>query len=156
MNDFLNVAKSLEIKEISKDVNCDVDDSSQDQLYDENIEPNNGNTQEEDTIVTPSNDESVVEHNGSQVVSHMNEAGQYPCDRCDKQFSYRKSLYQHIRSAHEGIKYPCNNCIYEATTRESLNRHFQTVHEGVKYPCNLCNSRFAEKAKLYFHRKNKH
>merc|ERR1712189_151204 len=32
MNDFLNVAKSLAIKDISKDVNCDVDDS-QDQSY---------------------------------------------------------------------------------------------------------------------------
>ena len=60
MNDFLNVAKSLEIKEISKDVNCDVDDSSQDQFYEENIEPKNGNAQEEDTVVTPCHDESVV------------------------------------------------------------------------------------------------
>ena len=55
MNDYLNVAKSLEIKEISKDVNCDVDDSSQDQFYEENIEPKNGNAQEEDTIEYPSN-----------------------------------------------------------------------------------------------------
>ena len=36
-NDFLNVAKSLEIKEISKDLNYDVDDSSQDQSYVINI-----------------------------------------------------------------------------------------------------------------------
>ena len=37
----------------------------------------------------------------------MNEAGQYPCDKCDKQFSYRHNLYRHIGIAHEGIKFPC-------------------------------------------------
>ena len=37
MNDFLNVAKSLKIKEISKDMNCEVKDLSQDLSYDENI-----------------------------------------------------------------------------------------------------------------------
>merc|ERR1712189_169580 len=38
MNEFLNVAKSLQIKAISKDVDQDVPDSQNDQEYDENIE----------------------------------------------------------------------------------------------------------------------
>merc|ERR1712243_190989 len=83
MNEFLNVAKSLEIKEISKDICSDSTDTSQDQSYDDIIESNIGDSQEEDTIVNPSNDEGVVEHMDmdTKVISHMNEAGQYPCNK---------------------------------------------------------------------------
>ena len=40
MNDFLNVAKSLEIKEITKEGDSNVADSSKDQECDKNIESN--------------------------------------------------------------------------------------------------------------------
>merc|ERR1712029_111799 len=51
MNEFLNVAKSLQIKEISKDVDQDVCDTPIDLEYDENIESNIGNLHEEKIIV---------------------------------------------------------------------------------------------------------
>merc|ERR1719342_1913567 len=156
MNDFLSVAKSLEIKEISKNVDCAVDDSSQDHSYDENIEPNNGETKEEDTIVTPRNDESVVEHKDSKVISQVNEAGQYPCYKCDKQFSYRRSLYQHNKSSHEGIKFSCSKCGYKATTKQTLVIHIQSIHEGLKFPCNMCEYKATQKHHLFRHKKNIH
>merc|ERR1712243_528225 len=90
MNKFLNVAKSLEIKEISKDVSCDAADTSQDQEFHENIEPNIGNSQGEETVVNLSSDKGEVEHINTKVISHTNEAGQYPCNKCDKQFSYKQ------------------------------------------------------------------
>ena len=36
-----------------KDVECDVDDQSQNQPYDENVEPNTGDSNEEDIICNP-------------------------------------------------------------------------------------------------------
>ena len=47
MNKFLNVTKSLEIKEISKDVDLHLPDLPNDQEYDKNSEPNIGNLHEE-------------------------------------------------------------------------------------------------------------
>merc|ERR1719378_802774 len=53
MNEFLTVAKSLEIKEISKDVGYDVPKSQDDQESYENIEPNIESFLEEKTVVSP-------------------------------------------------------------------------------------------------------
>merc|ERR1719342_1954702 len=69
MNDFLNVARSLEIKEISKDVDHDVPDSLNDQQCDENIEPIIKNSNEETTIESPSDVEGEMEHIDSKVKS---------------------------------------------------------------------------------------
>ena len=129
MQEFLNVAHSLEIKEIRKEINCVVSDTSQNLSCDE---PNIGNVHEEDFILkdfilNSSNDLDVVEHN---IISQMNAAGQYPCNRCDKQFSLRKNLYRHMRSTHEGVKFSCNDCDYKATRKQNLVIHIRSVHEG--------------------------
>merc|ERR1712243_203718 len=50
MNDFLTVSRSLEIREINKDVDHDVLDSPNDQEYDKNIELN---LHEEKNFVSP-------------------------------------------------------------------------------------------------------
>merc|ERR1719342_239029 len=124
MNDFLNVAKSLEIKEISKDVNCNVDDTSQDLSCDENIEQNLGNSHEEETIPNHGNEDGVGERKDN-VISNINKGGQYPCNKCDKQFSHRKSLNTHKKSVHEGIKFPCSECGYKGSTKQQLFIHIQ-------------------------------
>ena len=157
-NDFLNVAKSLEIKEISKDLNCDVDDSSQDQSYVINIKPNIENLHQEDTIVNPSIDDELLEHIDTKGKNHVNEAGKYPCNKCDKQFSHVPSLYKHKKSAHEGIKFPCRDyeCNYEATTKQHLGIHIQSIHEGIRYPCNMCVFKATTKGTLFIHKKIKH
>ena len=154
MNDFLNIARSLEIKEISKDVDHSVPDSQYDQDYDNNIDPNIGDLQEEETFLISSND-GETEHISSKVIS-QNEADQFPCSRCDKHFKYRQSLNRHIQYVHKGIKFPCNECGYEATERPSLLRHIQNVHEGIKFPCDFCDFKASRKDKLQSHKKNKH
>jgi len=154
MNEFLNVARSLQIKEISKDVDQDVPDTPIDLEYDKNIESNIGNLHEEKTIVNASDEE--IKQISSKVISQKNEAGQYPCNRCDKIFPYRFSLNRHIQSAHEGIKFPCKDCGYEATHKQDLLKHIQAVHEGIKFPCDLCDFKATRKYNLHTHKKNKH
>ena len=152
MNEFLNVARSLEIKEISKDVDQDVPDSLNDQEYDTNID----NSYEEKTLVSPSNVEREIKHKSDNVISHSNEAGKFPCNMCDKLYPNKGNLDRHIKSAHEGMKYPCNECRYEATTGQNLKTHIQAVHEGMKFPCDLCDFKATRKNHLYTHKKNKH
>ena len=149
MNDFLNVAKSFEVKEISKDV--EVDDASQDH-ENEVIEPNN----EKQTNVNLSTIKGEMEHMNIKLVSYRNEAGQYPCDKCDKIFTSTSNLFRHIRIAHEGIKFSCDDCLYKATTRQHLLTHIQAVHKGLQFPCDLCDYKAKQKSHLYTHKKNKH
>ena len=126
MTEFINVAKSLEIKAISKDVDNGVPDSNG-QEYDKNIEPHIGDFHKEKTIVN-SNVNGEIEHKSSKVMSHRNEAGQIPCNRCDKLYTHRDSLNRHIKSAHLGIKYPCNDCGNEFMQRSDLSRHIKAIH----------------------------
>merc|ERR1712243_72123 len=110
MYDFLNVAKSLEIKEISKDVEFE-------QTYSEN-------NKECDTMMNDNGFEAETIENSNTVAEDLgqadaklksyskNESGQYPCNKCDKQFANYKNLYRHIKSAHEGLRFSCNDCKY--------------------------------------------
>ena len=154
MNDFLHVAKSLEIKDIRKDV--DAPDSQNDQEYDTNIKTNIENCHEEKNIVHPIFEDGEINHKSSKVVSQKNEAGQFPCNRCEKLYTSRPNLSRHIQSAHEGIKFPCNDCGYKATIRQDLIRHIQSVHEGIKFPCDLCDYKATQKSYLVTHKRNKH
>ena len=155
MNEFLNVAKSLEIKEISKAVECNVADSSQDQEVDKNIEPNIKDFHEESLKMRLGKHEEETECMSIEVISQSNDAG-HPCNKCNKQFQKRGSLFRHMRSVHEGIKFPCNDCGYKATRNEDLQSHIQSVHEGIKFPCDLCDYVANIPRVLRKHKQNKH
>ena len=159
MNDFLKLARSLEIKEISQ--NVDFDDNEfpvQDQICDNSGKSNVQNIEfnylhEDKTIVKSS---ETGKEKKTILTNHSNARENFPCELCDKQFSYRRSLKQHIRSAHEGIKFHCENCGYEATTKQNLLSHIQNIHEGIKYPCSLCDYKTSFKGNLDAHKRNKH
>ena len=93
MNEFLNVARNLEIKEISKDIESDDNDKLRGQENDENDQQGN----EIDTKDKLSSNESYVLQDLGQdqtkVTGYKDVAGQYQCDKCEKTFSnYKKPL----------------------------------------------------------------
>ena len=128
MNNFLSVAKSLEIKEMSRDVNYDDLDSPNEEKFDENVEPNIGNLHDEKSTEIPIKVKVEIEHESSKVNSHRNEAAQLACHICDKQYTDRFCLNRHIQSIHEGIKFPCNDCGYTTTRKDRLNIHKKKTH----------------------------
>ena len=67
MNEFLNVAKSLEIKEISEDVECDDVDILRGKENDENVQVHN------EIIKTD-----------TQARGYKEKSVQYQCDKCEK------------------------------------------------------------------------
>merc|ERR1712243_192021 len=108
--------------------------SYQDQNFHENIHPDLKNSFEETTIVNENDVEGEMKHMGNNSTGYLNVACQYPCNKCDKQFTDRSNLFRHKKNTHEGIKYPCDDCSYKATRREHLLTHIKAVHEGIKFP----------------------
>ena len=186
LNEFLNVAKNLEIKVISKDVEFDEegakseepDDITSNVKYDEDAEPQR-NSDEYRNIMS-SKRIQLVDHSTIQGTSE----GMFKCDQCESKFTrkdsltlHRKSIHEgvkyacnqcdfeatqpvhlkiHIKSIHEGVKYACNQCDYQATQQSSLKTHIKSIHEGVKYACNQCDQQFKENSNLKKHIKSKH
>ena len=106
VDEFLNVARTLEIKELSRDVVYVGAGSSHNSNIDPKIEKSYGNKE----INNLSNAQGEIEEMSTNSNSHSNEAIQNLCNKCGKQFSTRPNLLKHIKNAHEGIKYPCDEC----------------------------------------------
>ena len=156
MNEFLNVAKSLEIKEISKDVECDNVDSIRGK---ENDEHNQVDKENEKNDISFNSDSYVVEEidqTNTKVTGFKDEAGKYQCSKCENQYSNHQSLWSHKKSVHEGIRYPCNKCNQSFTQKPKLRIHIESVHEEAKFPCDLCDRVFTQRKNLYRHQKNDH
>merc|ERR1712243_323861 len=98
-------ARSLEIKEISKDVEFDDNDTLRSQENEENHQLDDEISCNDKSSINQSYEE--MSQTDTKVISYKNEAGKYQCGKCEKHFSHQSSLNKHYKSAHEGIKYPC-------------------------------------------------
>ena len=156
MNEFLNVAKNLEIKEISKDVEYDDENVSneepeipQNETYaEEEVEPQ--------TNTLSSNVDSARRELKDNSQLKRTSEGRFSCDECESSFKRKNHLTSHIKSKHEGVKYACNQCDYQATQQSNLTVHIKSKHEGVKYACNECDQQFTLQHNLITHIKSKH
>ena len=128
MNEFLNVAKSLEFKELSKDVDCDDPGSSQNEVLDQDITPQIQNSYEKTTFAHTNNVKGEIEKIRTNGNGQWKEVVQYPCNDCDKNFSHKLGLYKHIKSVHEGAKYPCDECGHISTRKDHLHTQMKRRH----------------------------
>ena len=131
MNEFLNVAKNLDIKEIGKNV--------------VNEEEETGDT--ENSLQSDSSSSILTDHKKPMI---------YPCPQCDFQATHSNSLQRHVMSKHEGIKYPCKQCDYMATQTCHLQMHIKSKHEGIKYSCQQCDYQASYLSGLNSHVKSYH
>ena len=115
MNEFLNVAKQLEIKEISTGYEASETYQHHENFENfESIQSNNYGSYKK---------EHIEENAESNIGTHRNEIGQYLCNICKKHFGNTQNLKRHIKSVHEGIKYPCDLCGKTFTQKVWLDRH---------------------------------
>ena len=131
INEFLAVAKSLEIEEL-----CNAESETKN----DNNEPSPS-----DTVTYPDNFEEQTMKSSpmiNQAPKYIKERrdvvrvnGKYECDQCDKIYTKSSNLLRHRQSAHDGVKYDCDQCDYQATVQGNLKTHIQSKHEGVKYAC---------------------
>ena len=180
MDEFLAVAKSLQIKEL-----CNAQPESNDEPDDKPDEPSPCDPAtenlEEKTVMSDhikmqvplERQKRFVSVNGKyecdqchktypckQSLYRHNQTDhqgvKYVCDQCDYQARYQRNLTAHIQSKHEGVKYPCDQCKYQAPRQDSLTVHIKSKHEGIKYACDQCDQQFTQKNNLSTHIKNKH
>ena len=144
MDDFIAVAKSLEIKGL-----CNAETETND-------EPEDGKMPIEtfsEAIVEQTDDRTKQER---RALISTNSNGRYECEKCHKTYTCSTSLYTHKQSAHEGVKYACDQCDYQGSVKSDLRRHIQSIHEGIKYGCDQCDYQARRKDHLNLHIKSKH
>ena len=149
MDEFLAVAKSLEIKELC---NAETDDET----YNEPApcDPQTSTDEVKGEIdISNQMEEPAPKERRSGIV---NVNTKYECEPCQKIFTTSRGLYFHTQSVHQGVKYACDQCDYQATQQSNLNIHIQSKHEGVKYACDQCDYQAATQTHLTRHIRAKH
>ena len=149
MNEFLNVAKNLEIKEISKDVEFENENISNEEPEIPDKETNFEAEPQTNTDTASVQSMHLINSSHIQKTSE----GSFNCDQCESKFTQKKNLITHIQSIHEGVKYACNHCDQQFAQQSSLTSHIRSKHEGVKYACNHCDQQFAQRSGLYYHKR---
>ena len=158
IDEFLAVAKSLEIKELYTAItvtkNYPVDDpllQSKPALIPEEskeqiMQSNQSKTNEPQQISKVQREFKCeqchkIYYSNDSLKTHIrgvHEGLTYSCDQCEFKTARGSNLKQHIKTVHEGFRFSCNQCDYQATRRHDLNQHILSVHEGVRYACDWC------------------
>ena len=146
MNNFLSVAKNLEIRELSQHGPSNY--HQEDITTTVHVDHYNITKEEEVTTIEsePTSEKEVISREITSVGS------KFQCPQCDKLFSQSRGVHAHIRSVHEGVKYACNQCDYQATEKGALKKHIQSKHEGIKYACKQCNYQASSQSNLTMHK----
>ena len=148
MNEFLNVAKALDIKEIGKYVvGEDKDEEVQKSNHKEQEKLKDTESFEQEELDGSQNHESAISRSpkrknieiDSGYVLINGDIKPYKCKLCDYQAARKDSFRYHKESKHQGIRYPCQQCDFKAITQSRLTQHIKSMHEGVKYPCQQCD-----------------
>ena len=116
MREFLNVAKALEVKEISENI-ADTQKLIQDTDDSEELE---SNLLEAENLETENIDRK--KHKKMYLVSS------HECSECGKSLRNPRNLKRHLESIHNGLKYPCDQCDFNASQKYHLKSHIKAKH----------------------------
>lgn len=97
------------------------------------------------------------------LVVHEN-PGAFLCVKCNKNFTRKDSLEQHMLKFHSDDyiqKFECKICSFSTSSKLESNKHFDKEHaRNVKkekwLPCDLCSEAFLDVHDLKFHQFQKH
>lgn len=80
----------------------------------------------------------------------------YPCNLCDKDYSTKRRLLEHIQIHHDKIPFKCDHCHKTYASSGALNTHVLSVHKGLNYKCDQCGAVFQIRCALKVHMKTQH
>ena len=166
MNEFLMVAKSLEIKDLCNEETETTDEPEQESsateegTFNEKLKEQTAISNHSERQVEPSGTEEegafyenlkeqtvVSDHAEIQFPKEAQRRvfrvnGKYECSQCKMTFEDTKSLHCHKKSDHNVAKYPCGQCDHQFSQIGILTRHIHSKHvakQGVKYSCAQCD-----------------
>jgi len=160
IDEFLEIAKNLEIKGISKEEEFETHfETNTDTIkvnlnVTDNTEPVLVNSYNEDVslkIESKSNQDTDQKEKYIQFVKDSLE-----CPICKKLLTSKSSVKSHYNSIHLGVKFDCDQCEHQATSKCNLNKHIRIVHDGIRYPCDQCDYQGTRKLNLRNHIQIKH
>ncbi|XP_055530424.1 zinc finger protein 888-like [Wyeomyia smithii] len=74
----------------------------------------------------------------------------FKCPECDRAYSFKRSLSDHIRQVHENIRHMCEICEREFVSRDVLRIH-RKLHLDESYRCDICAQTFQQRVYLRKH-----
>ena len=170
MDEFLSVAKSLEIKTL-----CNPESESNDEPEDEtslfDSETSTENVQEHPLISDNLEENPVISENQEehQVISDNLEEHQVLCDTetstdklgehtviSDEKIKLVKVTQQAREDVTVDSKYECDLCLKTFSNSSNFNSHKKSVHEGIRYACNQCDYQATHNSHLTLHIQSKH
>ena len=86
----------------------------------------------------------------------------FKCTKCPKVFEHINGLNLHNQSVHEGIRFKCQFCDKAYTTKYNVENHIRMNHSGIKdqpdmvYECDHCGKEFCRKDSYVRHVKTLH
>lgn len=96
----------------------------------------------------------------SSLINHMQSQHmevKFNCSKCSRDFRSHYNLMFHVRYEHNK-KFMCNKCDASFHVQSYLNKHVQVQHEGKRYHCSFkaCSSKFTFKTSAKYHLKKLH
>ena len=147
MNEFLDAAKHLQVKEISQNLEVQDDPETVDRAIDSGMEVT--------TNISPNQDDQDISENNLEP-QPLQQYKKYQCSQCDYQTANRIHFKNHVDAVHEGIKHKCSSCEKTFSDKSNLQKHIQSLHECIRYKCNQCDKEFTSKAMLMRHIQSDH
>ena len=149
INEFLSIAKSLQIPELDKSF----DSHSQPQAEELLLAPDVNHQTRAGSKIYDLSDSSPMPiiKKPSETVSSV-----YNCYECGLTFDRKNSLTLHKNEYHqmnEVIKFPCNQCNQQYTQESNLKAHIRYAHAQA---CSVCGRKFARKDALKHHIESMH
>ena len=95
---------------------------------------------------------AVLRKHMAFVHDRKNNPRKFKCTLCEKSFSVKNALENHILSVHEGSKFQCPNCTEVFNSKKGLTLHIGQTHERSKlFQCSLCDSAFVQEKNFLKH-----
>ena len=148
LQDFINLAKELEIEGLNndpQDISNDTDLKPSSVMNEDTFDLKTDEHENRDFLKRDHSTEimevkaevEVANEGADQIDSAYiegdsivaNDGNGFRCEECEKCFSLNGNLRTHKMSAHMGIRHPCGQCRYKATTKSSLKRHMYNKHK---------------------------